>query len=231
MDDNYAPLRLSTRAIVGDIDAIHLIEQKERLEAAVYSQDIPLCLDMSKAFLESVFKTVLNDRVADASIPSDFNPLFRKVKDEITFNQDANVNSIIERLANSTVNVVAELRNNYGAASHGNDGYHQNPVDMQSTEFIMSSVDGLASLVYSKHKNSIVPERANRINYQDFPEFNDWLDEQGDDFEFKVGEDTYFRYTASQVLFDKDIVAYQDMLIQYTANGDEELEQGDLDDA
>jgi hypothetical protein len=230
MDDSYAPLRLRTRAIVGDTDAIHLIEQKERLEAAVYRQDIPLCLDMSKAFLESVFKTVLNDRVADAVIPTDFNPLFRKVKDQITFNQDVNVNNIIERLANSTVNVVAELRNNYGAASHGSDGYHQNPIDMQSAEFVMSSLDGLASLVYSKHKNSKMPERANRINHQDFPEFNDWLDEQGEDFEMKVGEDSYFRYTASQVLYEQDFDAYQEMLIQYSSNGDEELVQGDSDD-
>jgi hypothetical protein len=63
MDESYGPLRLSTRAISSDPNAVHLIEHKDRLEAAVYREDIPLCLDVSKAYLESIFKTILNDRV------------------------------------------------------------------------------------------------------------------------------------------------------------------------
>ncbi|MBO7921188.1 abortive infection family protein [Alteromonas sp. K632G] len=224
MEDNSAPLRLSSRALSADPSAIHLVEHKERLEAAVLRQDVPLCLDVSKAFLESIFKTILNDRVGEEELPSEFYPLFRKVKDEVPFNHNDTANNLIGRLAGSLVNVVAELRNNFGAASHGDDGYHENPIDASSADFVMSSVDGLAALVYSKHKNTIVPERATRINYQDFSEFNDWLDEQGEDYEIVVGEDTVFRYTASQVLYEQDISAYQEMLIQYMANEEGEVE-------
>jgi hypothetical protein len=141
--------------------------------------------------------------------------LFKRVKDEIPFNHNGTANNIIGRLAGSLVNVVAELRNNFGAASHGDDGYHENPIDSPSADFVMSSVDGLAALLYSKHKNTIVPERATRINYQDFPEFNDWMDEQGKDFEIVVGEEIVFRYTASRILFDQDMNAYKELLIQY----------------
>jgi hypothetical protein len=65
MTDSGLRLQLSTKAIVGNEEAIHLIEQKERLEAAALTNDAPLCLDLSKAFLETVFKTILNDRVDD----------------------------------------------------------------------------------------------------------------------------------------------------------------------
>tara|TARA_Y100001968_G_scaffold304473_1_gene319530 strand:- start:3189 stop:3881 length:693 start_codon:yes stop_codon:yes gene_type:complete len=225
MDDYSGPLRLSSKAISTDPSAIHLLEQKMRLEAAVIKQDIPLCLDVSKAFLESIFKTVIIDRVGEEALPNEFYPLFKKVKDEVPFNHNVVANELIGRVAGSLVNVVSELRNKFGAASHGKDGYHDNPIDAPCADFVMSSVDGLAALVYSKHKKTIAPERATRINYQDFPEFNDWLDEQSSDYEIVVGRETVFRYTASQILFEQDPQAYQEMLIQYLASDKNEMEE------
>ncbi len=225
MSDYSGPLRLSTKAIGSDPSATHLMEQKARLEAAVISDDVPLCLDVSKAFLESIFKTVIIDRVGEEAIPDEFYPLFKKVKDEVPFNQNGVANDLIGRLAGSLINVISELRNKFGAASHGKDGYHDNPIDVMNANFVMSSVDGLAALVYSKHKKTIVPDRATRISYQDFPEFNDWLDEQSHDYEIVVGKESVFRYTASQVLFEQDLPAYQEMLIQYLTSDKEEMEE------
>ena len=61
-------LRLSTRAIAETEEAIHLIEQKERLEAAIQAQDSALSIDLSKAFLESIFKTIISDRLGKVRI-------------------------------------------------------------------------------------------------------------------------------------------------------------------
>jgi len=221
MNENPLRLTLSTRAIAGSEQAVHLIEQKERLEAAAMAKDAPLCLDMSKAFLESIFKTILSDRIEEPNLRQEFYPLFRNVKDEISFSDDQNASDLVGRLAGSIVNVVSELRNNFGAASHGDDGFHQNPIDMTSAEFVMSSVDGLASLVYRKHKDTVTPETIQRFNYQDFEEFNDWFDEQNEDYQIALGSGTVFQYSASQILFDQDLDAYREMLIQYTSSENE----------
>ena len=53
MSDSESFLSSSTRALVGTNDAVHLIEQKERVEQAVVSNDPALTLDTAKAFPES----------------------------------------------------------------------------------------------------------------------------------------------------------------------------------
>jgi len=222
MNEHGLKLQLSAKAIVGSEEAVHLIEQKERLEAAAISNDAPLCLDLSKAFLETIFKTILNDRLEKPQIPQQLYPLFRKVKDELPFNDDDDANSLVARLAGSIVNTVAELRNQFGAASHGNDGYHNNPIDMASAEFVMASIDGLASLMYRKHKHTVVAESAQRINYTDFVDFNEWFDEQNDDIKIVVGEGSVFFFAASQILFEQDIDAYREILLQYQSNLDDD---------
>lgn len=222
MSDSGLRLQLSTRAIVGSEEAVHLIEQKDRLEAAARTNDAPLCLDLSKAFLETVFKTILNDRLENPQIPQQLFPLFRRVKDELPFNDNQDANDLVARLAGSIVNVVAELRNKFGAASHGNDGYHNNPIDMPSAEFVMASVDGLASLMYRKHKHTVVAESAQRINYVDFGDFNEWFDDQNDDIKISIGKDSVFFFAASQILFEQDIEAYREVLLQYQSNPDED---------
>jgi len=207
-------LTQSTLAIAVSKEAVHLLEQKERLEDAAIKGDFPLCLDMSKAFLESIFKTILNDRVSEAELPNNFPRLFRSIRDNIQLNTDDDVNNKIYRLAGSIINVVNELRNDYGAASHGDDGYHESPIDEDCSNFIISSVDGLASLVYRKHKNSLIPYEVERFNYNDFQEFNDWADEQYEPYIIPI-DGTEVVYSASEVLFSKDIEAYKEMMVQY----------------
>ncbi len=213
MTDTSLRLQLTTRAIVGNDEAVHLIEQKERLEAAAITNDAPLCLDLSKAFLETVFKTILNDRVDDLNKKLDFPPLFREVKKHIAFSHNDDINELLGLLSAQIVNVTGQLRNRYGAASHGDDGYQSNPIDMASAEFIMSSVDGLASCLYSKHRETLSPEDAKRLNYSDFEEFNEWLDEQFEGYHLPLGNGRALEFTASQMIFDNDRNGYREMLV------------------
>jgi len=221
MNDSGLRLQLSTRAIIGSEEAVHLIEQKDRLEAAAISKDAPLCLDLSKAFLETVFKTILNDRVDNVNQNEEFGPLYKQVKDNVEFSSNEDINKMLSLLAGQIVNVTGQLRNRYGAASHGDDGYRNNPIDMISAEFIMSSVDGLASCLYRKHKDTVVVESAQRMNYTDFGDFNEWFDEQNDDFKILIGEGHFILLSASQILFEQDIEAYKEGLLQYASNSDE----------
>lgn len=222
MNENALRLPLSTRAIVGNEEAVHLIEQKERLESALLQRDAPLSLDLSKAFLETIFKTIINDRVAEANTNLEFGPLFRAVKDNLDFSKNADINNLLGLLAGQIVNVTGQLRNRYGAASHGDDGYHTNPIKMIEAEFIASSVDGLASCIYKKHKETLEPEVAHRLRYDDYPEFNDWLDEQFDGYNLPLGNGNIIQFTASQMVFQHDMEGYREMLVQYSSTEEEE---------
>ncbi|TMO77335.1 abortive infection protein [Pseudoalteromonas sp. S3785] len=222
MNENALRLPLSTRAIVGNEEAVHLIEQKERLESALLQRDAPLSLDLSKAFLETIFKTIINDRVAEANTNLEFGPLFRTVKDNLDFSENTDINNLLGLLAGQIVNVTGQLRNRYGAASHGDDGYHTNPIKMVEAEFIASSVDGLASCIYKKHKETLEPEVAHRLRYDDYPEFNDWLDEQFDGYNLPLGNGNIIQFTASQMVFQHDMEGYREMLVQYSSTEEEE---------
>jgi hypothetical protein len=224
MTDNAFRLRLSTGAIAETVAARHLIEQKERLESAIQGGDASLSIDLSKAFLESVFKTIISDRENDPNLGKDFYPLFNDVKQHVAFSQNDDIAGKISRLAGSIVNVTNELRNKYGAASHGDDGYHENPLRMREVEFVLSSVDGLAAFLYKKHRETLEPDTHQRIQYDDYPDFNDWFDGQFDGFSLRLSEKINIEYTASQMLFSQDLEGYREMLIQYTSTeeGDDE---------
>lgn len=225
MTDTSLRLQLSTKAIVGSEEAVHLIEQKERLEAAAITNDAPLCLDLSKAFLETVFKTILNDRVDGVNQNEEFGPLYKQVKDNVQFSSNEDINKMLGLLAGQIINVTGQLRNRYGAASHGDDGYRDNPIDMIGAEFIMSSVDGLASCLYRKHRQSLSPEDAQRLLYDDYEEFNEWLDEQFDGYSLPLGNGSVIEFTASKMIFEHDLKGYREMLVQYSSTEDEDNEE------
>ncbi|TND58416.1 abortive infection family protein [Aeromonas dhakensis] len=227
MTEHSFRLRLSTRAIAETEEAIHLIEQKERLEAAIHAQDPALSIDLSKAFLESIFKTIISDQLEDPDLNKEFFPLFREVKDNLVFSVNDDVSEKLSRLAGAIVNVTNELRNRHGAASHGNDGYHRDALTIGDVEFIASSVDGLAAFLYQKHRETLEPENHHRIQYDDYPAFNDWIDGQYDSFFMQLSDQLTIEYTASKMLFNHDLEVYREMLLQYTSTENEEEDDED----
>ena len=107
---------------------------------------------LPRPFRKAIFKTILSDRVATPNLDQDLSPLYRSVREVLPLNQDAAANEILKRLTNSIVHSVAELRNNYGAASHGNDGYFESPIEMPEAEMVARVVDGMAGFLFLKHK-------------------------------------------------------------------------------
>lgn len=222
MADEALRLSLSTRAIAETDTATHLIEQKERLEAAIQIGDSSLSIDLSKAFLESVFKTIISDREEAPTFKKEFSPLFKQVKDHLSFSENKHIANKLSHLAGSIVNTTSELRNKYGAASHGDDGYHQNPLNMADVEFVISAVDGLSAFLYKKHRETLQPDSHHRIQYEDYPFFNDWLDEQHDGYLLHLSDKIKIEYPASEMIFKEDITVYREMLIQYTSTEEDD---------
>lgn len=220
MSDTAFILQNCTRAIAGAEDAIHLLEQKARLEQAVLSGDPALTLDTSKTLLESIFKTILTDRQADPKINLNFSPLYAEVRNVIALNNDAEANEILKRLTNSIVHNVGELRNKYGAASHGDDGCFENPIEMPEAEMVAHIVDGMGGFLFRKHKNLNNPELTQRIFYSDYDVFNDWLDSQNNPIEIPVEEAKKIPF--SIFLFTYDVDTYRAMLLQYIQTEEED---------
>ncbi len=219
-------LSSSTYAIAGSEDAVHLIEQKERIEQAVVIGDPALTLDTSKSFLESLFKTILSDRVMDCDLEQDLNPLFKSVRDVLPFNRDKDANTLIGRLSSSIVHNVGELRNKYGAASHGKDGHYVSPIEMPEAELVARLVDSVAGFVFHKHKANGDPSSAVRIYYQDYPEFNDFLDGQYNGYKFEMDGKKHLEILPSKLLFmaDESAFAYREMLLQFISSEGEGTE-------
>lgn len=213
MSETVFILQNFTSAVVSSSTAVHLLEQKSRLEQAVSTNDPALVLDTAKTLLESIFKTILSDRLESPDLTADFHPLYKKVGDVLELNRDSKANKILKALTSSIVHNIGELRNKYGAASHGKDGYFENPIEMPEAEMVAHIVDGMGGFLLKKHKHLADPEFLQRIYYQDYEEFNDWLDTSNAPITFPLdgAKDIPFSY----ILFTHDVDSYRAMLLQY----------------
>lgn len=226
MSDSDFILFNSTKAIAGSAEAVHLLEQKERLEQAVVRKDSALALDMAKTFLESIFKTILSDRLDNPNLDQNMNSLYRSVRDNLPLNHDADAAEILKRLTNSIVHNVNELRNRFGAASHGDDGYFENPIEVAEAEMVAQVVDGMIGFLYRKHKDQGDPELAARIYYRDYSEFNDYLDGQREGYKIVLDDERAIDLSPSYLLFAADEQAYRELLLQFlSAEAEEQVEE------
>lgn len=219
-----------TYALADAQDAIHLNEQKERLEQAVINGDAPLTLDTAKTLLETIFKTVLTDRLGDPNLGHKFPPLYKKVREELKFNENEDANSLLGNLGSTIVHNVSELRNKFGAASHGDDGYFETPIQMNDAEMIAHVVDGLAGFIYGKHKHLSSPESAQRIYYSDYPTFNNYLDEQYPGYKLELGMKSGVDLSTSEIIFMSDETLYREMLIQFRATEESDTKDNEQKD-
>lgn len=212
---------LCAEAFSLSMDATHLNEQKERLENALEIQDCSLVLDTSKSLLETVFKTILSDRLGNANLSQDMNPLYRSVRDCLQLNDNPDVNEKIKIITNSMVHNISELRNRYGAASHGDDGYYVSPITPTDASFVAGITDAFCSYLYRRHKESSDPNLSARIYYDDYEEFNNWLDGQFSSFSLLSGGEVSY----SRLMFEHDLKGYHASLLQYMSTEEDDEEE------
>lgn len=219
MSDQDFILPSTTKIIASGRDGQHLYEQKLRVESAVTKEDPAEILDTSKALLETTYKTILKDLVETPDLTKDMNGLYKEVKTHISFNHDDDANKIIERLVNGIAHNVPELRNKYGALSHGKDGNYQSPIEMPEAEMVAHLVDGTVGFLLKKNRMLADPRYSQRIYYADYEEFNDFLDTSKDPVDFGISDSKEIPF--SWVLFNCDPNAYKEYLLQFS-NPDEE---------
>lgn len=220
MSDFEFLLPSTSKSVVDSEEALHLIEQIQRVAFSVAKKDSALTLDTTKALLETTYKTILEDRGEFFNESDDMNQLYRMVKQTLPFNRNSEANDMLTHLVGAIAHWVPELRNKFGASSHGKDGYYLSPIEMPEAEMVVHLVDGVSGFLLKKSRMLTNPENSQRIYYMDYEEFNEYLDTSNDPIDLKINDSKPVPY--SKALFDIDREAYKESLIQFLTQKEED---------
>jgi len=191
-------------------NAAHLNERYQHLVDSLSTQDAPSMCDHSKTLLETVFRTIITDRnglvTETPGNRASFVELYRQAIACLnTHDSDDEFLPIIKK----SITVIATMRDNYGASSHGQDGYHEKKVEVAEAIFITRLSLAVAGYMYTRHVHTSADHGNSRLHYGDNSTFNNYLDSEGDI------EVAGIFVPPSKILFDNDLIAYKEKLIEY----------------
>lgn len=171
-----------------------------------------VALDGAKSLLESVSKTILEDKgvlyAEDSKLPYlvkksyDALPIFAKLT-EVDQESARKVLGSLENISR----VVGEFRNRHGFFSHGRD-LQSEKFDAYLIELAIASADLLTSFLIVAHDEDLKDRK--RIYYEENDEFNKYIDEATEDYPIVMG----IEISPSNALFS-DIEAYKEELLTF----------------
>jgi hypothetical protein len=113
-----------------------------------------------------------------------------------------------------TIQGLCELRNGYGMASHGRDGFAAR-LDLRQATLAAQAADTIVSFLYRIHRDALVQAPGARVYYEDHAEFNETFDR--DNNPIRLGE---VELLPSRVLFHTDREAYKTALNDWIVTRD-----------
>jgi len=223
-EPSTAPARfqmVGARAAVLDGPIAEAIEQQiHAIENALES--VPdFAFDLSKTLVESVCKTVLADIGQQADTNWDAPKLLRETTNRLALlprnhpdptKARESVEKTIRGLL-QTIQGLCELRNGYGMASHGRDGFSAR-LDLRQATLAAQAADTIVSFLYRIHRDALMQTPGARVYYEDHTDFNEAFDR--DNELIRLGE---LELLPSRVLFHGDREAYKAALNEYLSEG------------
>lgn len=220
---------VAARAAILSGPVAKAIEQNiEAIENAI--ERVPdFAFDLSKTLIESVCKTVL----ADLGQPPDSNWDCPKLLKETTNRlpmlprnhpDAAKARESVEKTIRGllqTVQGLCELRNSYGIASHGRDGFAPR-LEVRQATLAAQAADTVVSFLYRIHRDSLSETPGERVYYEDHPEFNEAFDGENE-----MADLADLELSPSVVLFFADREAYKAALIDFLAERNIGTNDGD----
>lgn len=210
---------VGTRAAVLDGPIAESIEQQiHAIENALLS--VPdFAFDLSKTLVESVCKTVLADIGQPADPNWDAPRLLKETTNRLTLlprnhpDPARATDSITKTIRGllQTIQGLCELRNGYGMASHGRDGFSAR-LDLRQATLAAQAADTIASFVYRIHRDALAQSPGARVYYEDHSAFNDAFDRDNEPIRLGGVE-----LQLSRALFHCDPEAYKAALNEYLA--------------
>lgn len=201
----------------------HIEQQIAAIEAAVF-ENPGLAFDLTKTLIESACKTILSERKVDFNDSDDLPKLFKATTNILPFlpagtGADGEARKRVEKVLsglNQTLHGICELRNEYGFASHGKE---EAPAPMGSVQALLAAqaADAIVGFLYRVHREEALAAPGPRLEYDDHPGFNQYVDEAN-----KPVRIFELEYKPSEVLFSVDQEAYRDALANWGSGEDDE---------
>lgn len=169
-----------------------------------------LCVEMCKSFTEAVCKTILNNQAIPFNEDITFQGLVKTTVDHLIRKSEIeNIDALSEmsRRISSVSQSIAEVRNNAGFASHGQDILTPD-VDKSLSLLVYRETDVLVGFILYLYLN-YAHKTNQRMLYDDYPEFNDWFDEANP---LEIGGVVI---SASEALYNQDYEAYKQSYTDY----------------
>lgn len=175
-----------------------------------------LCIETCKSLIEGICKTILTNKAVIHKEDVKFQELVRQTVDALITTSHCYRDKLCElaRRIASVAQIIAEIRNNSGFASHSQD-VKKIPVDSTLSLFIYKITDVIGGFIlhyYITHNN---PKKDNRIHYEDCSQFNEYFDEVNP---LVIG---LLPLSASEALYQQDYEAYREEYLYYLETKDE----------
>lgn len=210
---------------------LHIEEQVKALERAVV-ENTGLAFDLARTLIESACRTIITERGDKFDKDDDLPNLFKTVTLTVPFlpmalASDAGARkSLLQTLngLNTALQGVCELRNAFGFASHGSEGPRPAMEGVQAL-LAAQAADAIIGFLYRVHRQDTSRPRSVPLEYDDHPDFNEWIDEQSEPVQILALPP----YRPSEVLFNVDLQAYRDLLTDYASEDKAERAEGETE--
>jgi len=184
----------------------HIATIEETIEA-----NPALCIETCKSLIEGICKTILTNKNIKYEDDVKFQVLVKQTVEKLTISSDYHKDKLCElsRRIASVAQFIAEIRNDSGFASHGQDikTMSVNSTLSLFTCKISDVIGGFILHYYMIHNN---PKRDTRIHYEDCQEFNEYFDDMNP---LKIG---VLILSASEALYHQDYEAYKEEFLYYS---------------
>lgn len=202
--------------------AVHLERQIVALEGAA-AENPGFAFDLARTLLESACKTVLSERGFAYDGGWDLPKLLKETLANLELvpselSSESGVSDSLRKMAGglqTTIQGICELRNTHGFASHGKDASFRQLESVQAL-LVARATDAIVSFMFRVHHRY----RSGRIQprtYDDYPEFNQYVDEICEPIQIFEEE-----FLASRILFELAPEPYRVYLADFQQSPEEE---------
>jgi hypothetical protein len=205
---------VGARANILDGPVVEVIDQQVRAIEDAIERVPDFAFDLAKTLVESVCKTILEDIGRPADPKWDAPKIMRETTTVLSMlppghPNAANARESITKTLNglhTTVQGLCELRNDFGLASHGRDGFSAR-LDLRQATLAAQAADTVISFLYRIHRDALMQTPGARVYYEDHAEFNETFDRDNEIIRLGALE-----LLPSRVLFHTDREAYKTAL-------------------
>jgi len=207
----------------------HIEEQVTAIERAI-AENPGLAFDLAKTLLESVCRTVLNERSIGYDRTDDLPKLFKTVTTFLPFlpTGSSGASEVRKSLGqtlsglHTAVQGICELRNQCGFASHGS-GAPQPVMEAVQALLAAQAADTIVGFLHRVHQQDRTPPPSPRALYEGNSAFNEFVDEANDMIRIYEVE-----FQPSEVLYEMEPETYRVYLAEFETDA-ENAETADME--